>query len=122
MDKRNETITNILATSFADKYDSIIRGINEDSFRSVLPPPDGLFEPWPEEGHFVDFTGDKIGKPNAAWVGAHGYRMTYGFLDPSFAGLRKWGYVFWDKERLGRMGAKLLAVHSSKRERLRSNE
>ena len=45
--------------------------------------------------------GDKDG-PNAAWPWSTGNKVELCYNQPGTAGLRKWGYVMWDKDRLDR--------------------
>ena len=38
--------------------------------------------------------------PNAAWTWSTGHEFKICYYDPYKKGLRQWGYVMWDKERL----------------------
>lgn len=40
--------------------------------------------------------------PNAAWLWSTGGEAEVCYFQPDKEGLRKWGYVMWDKERLDR--------------------
>ena len=81
------------------------------SFGSELnngAPPDGrqfpdIYQAW-LAGRVASFDGDKPRTCNFAWLWAHQMRPYPGFGDSCDTDLRAWGYVFWDKDRLDRMG------------------
>ena len=56
-------------------------------------------------GATLDFDrdSDKDG-PNAAWPWSTGNSVEIRYYESHKAGLRKWGYVMWDQERLDRWG------------------
>ncbi len=58
------------------------------------------------ERNFVklDFEGDEYEKRNLAWLWSNQYRPQYGYSQTCNLDLRAWGYVFWDKGRLDRLG------------------
>ena len=65
-----------------------------------------------ESGALVKFEGDAIDKKNSAWLWSHEYKScdlyaesTSTFEDDSLSeGLRRFGYVFWDHDRLASSG------------------
>lgn len=51
----------------------------------------------------LEFHGDSYKDgPNAAWLWSTGGEAEVCYFQPNKEGLRKWGYVMWDKERLDR--------------------
>ena len=48
------------------------------------------------------FTSDAVEKPNATWSWSNGNKVEIMYNQKP--DLSKWGYVFWDKERLDRWG------------------
>ena len=55
---------------------------------------------WIHQDTFSFHKDDCKDGPNAAWPWSTGNKVEIRYNQPDTAGLRKWGYVMWDKERL----------------------
>ena len=59
-----------------------------------------MYDAWRNKA-FQGFYGDSDRDgPNAAWTWSPGNKVEIRYYQPDKVGLRKWGYVMWDKERL----------------------
>lgn len=52
----------------------------------------------------LDFKWDEFHKNNLAWLWSNQYRPRYSYYRRWDADLRMWGYAFWNKDRLDRLG------------------
>lgn len=52
----------------------------------------------------LDFDGDEFQKRNLAWLWSNQYRAQHSYYQGCNIDLRSWGYVFWGKARLDRLG------------------
>ena len=52
----------------------------------------------------LQFSGDDIRDSSIGWLWAHDWHPGYESGDPALKGLRDWGYVFWDEQRVKASG------------------
>lgn len=96
MKASHEDQMRILRENSGIEYSSLSGALEEDG-----PDwEDPLYDAW-TNGAFLGFDGDSDRDgPNAAWVWSTGNKVEIRYNQYSKEGLRKWGYVMWDKERL----------------------
>ena len=63
---------------------------------------DPMYDAWKRKDTLVFHKDGYKDGPNAAWPWSTGNQVEIRYNQPDTAGLRKWGYVMWDKDRLDR--------------------
>ena len=96
----HEDQMNMLRKNSCFSYRSLSRTLEQDGPDWDNP----MYDAWANGAPLgFDGDGDKNG-PNAAWPWSTGNSVEIRYYESHKAGLRKWGYVMWDKERLDRWG------------------
>lgn len=68
----------------------------------ALEIDDPMYDAWVRKDTLVFHKDGCKDGPNAAWPWSTGNKVEIRYNQPDTAGLRKWGYVMWDKDRLDR--------------------
>ena len=63
---------------------------------------DPMYDAWVRKDTLAFHNDDCKDGPNAAWPWSTGNKVEIRFNQSHTEGLRKWGYVMWDKDRLDR--------------------
>lgn len=96
MKASHEDQMRILRENFGIAYSSLSSALEEDALDWDNP----MYDAW-KMGAFLGFDGnnDRDGA-NAAWVCSARNKVEVRYNQYSKEGLRKWGYIMWDKRRL----------------------
>ena len=86
----------ILGDNARISYSSLSSALEEEAPEWDNP----MYDAWTDralQGFYGDNDKDD---PNAAWTWSTGNKVEIRYYQSNKVGLRKWGYVMWDKERL----------------------
>ena len=77
-------------------YSCLSHALEEEALQTEDP----MYDSWIRQDTFSFHKDGYEDGPNPAWPWSTGNKVEIRYNQPNTAGLRKWGYVMWDKERL----------------------
>ena len=81
-------------------YESLTTVLKEERLYEADP----LYESYIDGAFYGLYSDSDKDAPNAAWTWSTGNKVEFNYFQPDKEDLRGWGYVMWDKERLGQWG------------------
>jgi len=104
--KANALLTIVKRHANRFPHDFLTEALDEDPYHvTFITPEYEAHEQALESGIKVQFQEDAIDQPNEGWLWAHRYEPCNLYIEstrdfPTGEGLRRFGYVFWDSDRL----------------------
>ena len=88
----------VLRENLGYSYSFLSRALEEEGPEWDNP----MYDAWERKDTLAFHNDGCEDGPNAAWPWSTGNKVEIRYNQPDTAGLRKWGYVMWDKDRLDR--------------------